>query len=97
MLRNNKNGSNRQLERNLPGLTIKLKEVPFTVRLELDDTSDYDIQSAGWGPDFQDPISFMELFVTSSPQNKMNYSNPEYDELIESTKTTFANDPVSTF
>ncbi|NYF23989.1 peptide ABC transporter substrate-binding protein [Sporosarcina sp. JAI121] len=84
-----------ELERNLPGLTIKLKEVPFAVRLELDDTSDYDIQSAGWGPDFQDPISFMELFVTGSPQNKMNYSNPEYDKLIESTKTTLANDPVA--
>ena len=84
-----------ELERNLPGLTISLKEVPFSVRLELDDTSDYDIQSAGWGADFQDPISFMELFITDSPQNRMNYSNAEYDELIESTKTTLANDPVA--
>ena len=69
------------MKETLPGLTIKLKEVPFAVRFELDDTSDYDIQSAGWGPDFQDPISFMELFVTGSPQNKMDFSNPEYDEL----------------
>ncbi len=60
-----------ELERNLPGLTIKLKEVPSAVRLELDDTSNYDIQASGWGPDFQDPISFMELFVTGSPQNNM--------------------------
>ena len=86
-----------ELERNLPGLTIKLKEVPSAVRLELDDTSDYDIQATGWGPDFQDPISFMELFVTGSPQNKMGYSNPTYDALIESTKTTYANDPIKRF
>ncbi|KAA0966732.1 peptide ABC transporter substrate-binding protein [Sporosarcina sp. ANT_H38] len=86
-----------ELERNLPGLTINLKEVPFAVRLELDDASNYDIQSAGWGADFQDPISFMELFVTGSPQNKMNYSNPEYDKLIESTKTTYAQDPIKRF
>lgn len=86
-----------ELERNLPGLTIKLKEVPAAVRLELDDTSDYDLQATGWGPDFQDPISFMELFVTDSPQNKMGYSNPVYDELIESTKTTYANDPIKRF
>jgi len=39
----------------------------------------------------------MELFVTGSPQNKMNYSNPEYDKLIESTKTTIATDPVARF
>lgn len=86
-----------ELERNLPGLTIKLKEVPSAVRLELDDTSDYDIQATGWGPDFQDPISFMELFVTGSPQNKMGYTNPAYDALIESTKTTYANDPIKRF
>lgn len=84
-----------ELEKNLPGLTIKLKEVPFSARLDLDDNSDYDIQSAGWGADFQDPISFLELFITGSPQNKMNYSNQEYDDLIESTKTTLANDPVA--
>ncbi|KAA0965585.1 peptide ABC transporter substrate-binding protein [Sporosarcina sp. ANT_H38] len=86
-----------ELERNLPGLTIKLKEVPSAVRLELDDTSNYDLQATGWGPDFQDPISFMELFVTGSPQNKMGYSNPAYDALIESTKTTYANDPIKRF
>ena len=55
----------------------------------------YDIQSAGWGPDYQDPISFMDMFVTNGPQNKMGYSNPEFDKLIESTKTTLALDPVA--
>ncbi|MEK5071384.1 peptide ABC transporter substrate-binding protein [Sporosarcina sp. FSL K6-1508] len=84
-----------ELERNLPGLTVKLKSVPFAVRLELDDNSDFDIVSAGWGPDFQDPISFMELFTTNSPQNKMNYSNPELDAIIESTKNELATDPVA--
>ncbi|KXH79778.1 peptide ABC transporter substrate-binding protein [Sporosarcina sp. HYO08] len=86
-----------ELERNLEGLTINLKEVPFNVRLELDNSSDYDIQSAGWGADFQDPISFIELFITGSPQNGMGYSNPEYDKLVEETKTTLANDPEARF
>lgn len=86
-----------ELEKNLPGLTINLKEVPFNVRLQLDNDSDYDIQSAGWGPDFQDPISFIELFTTGSPQNGMGYSNPEYDKLVEETKTTLAEDPVKRF
>ncbi len=86
-----------ELERNLEGLTINLKEVPFSVRLDLDDAGDYDIQSAGWGPDFQDPISFIELFVTDSPQNNMSYSNKEYDKLVEDTKTTLADDPTARF
>ena len=86
-----------ELERNLEGLTIDLKEVPFNVRLELDETSDYDMQSAGWSPDFQDPISFIELFTADSPQNKMAFSNKEYDELVEATKTTLADDPKERF
>lgn len=86
-----------QLEKNLEGLTIKLKEVPFNVRLELDETSDYDIQSAGWSPDFQDPISFIELFTENSPQNKMGFVNAEYDQLVEDTKTTLADKPVERF
>lgn len=86
-----------QLEKNLEGLTIKLKEVPFNVRLELDETSDYDMQSAGWSPDFQDPISFIELFTENSPQNKMGFANAEYDQLIEDTKTTLADKPVERF
>lgn len=81
-----------QLEENLEGLTIDLKAVPFGVRLELDEAQDYDIQTAGWGPDYQDPMTFIDLFVTGSPQNKMGYSNPEYDALVESAKGELATD-----
>ncbi|MGN7410348.1 peptide ABC transporter substrate-binding protein [Sporosarcina sp. SAFN-010] len=82
-----------QLETNLEGLTIKLKEVPFAVRLELDDTQDYDIQISGWGPDFQDPISFLDLFVTDGTNNLMSYSNKEYDKLIADSKAELALKP----
>lgn len=86
-----------QLEGNLEGLKIKLKEVPFSVRLELDGNQDYDIQVSGWGPDFQDPISFMDLFVTDGPNNLMSFSNKEYDELIEATKGELALDPAARY
>ncbi|MFS0687658.1 peptide ABC transporter substrate-binding protein [Sporosarcina sp. 179-K 8C2 HS] len=86
-----------QLEGNLEGLKIKLKEVPFAVRLELDGNQDYDIQVSGWGPDFQDPISFMDLFVTNGTNNLMSFSNKEYDELIEATKDELALDPTARY
>ncbi|AYC29010.1 peptide ABC transporter substrate-binding protein [Paenisporosarcina cavernae] len=82
-----------QMETNLPGLTVTLKEVPFNVRLELDDAQDYDIQFAGWGPDYQDPMTFVDLFVTGSPQNNMGYSSEEFDGLIEKAKGELAMDP----
>lgn len=81
-----------QLEENLAGLTIEINTVPFSVRLERDEAQDYDIQNSGWGPDYQDPMTFIDLFVTDSPQNKMSYSNPEFDELVNAAKGDLAQD-----
>jgi len=72
-----------QLQTNLPGLTVTLRNVPFKVRLEADDSGDYDIQLAGWGADYADPINFLELFQTDNGNNKSGYSNEEYDALID--------------
>lgn len=73
-----------QLQTNLPGLEISLRNVPFRVRLDADTNQDYDIQLAGWGADYADPINFLELFHTDNGNNKSGYSNEEYDALIES-------------
>ncbi len=46
------------LSKNL-GIKIEIKQVQFKQRLELMQASDYDICSAGWGPDYDDPMTFM--------------------------------------
>ena len=84
-----------QLETNLPGLTVTLKEVPFNVRLDLDTNQDYEIQVAGWGPDYQDPYTFMNLWLTGGGNNKMSYSNPEYDKLVNSANNELALDAAA--
>lgn len=76
-----------QLESNLPGLSIELRNVPFKVRLDADTNQDYDIQMAGWGADYADPINFLELFHSDNGNNKSGYSNEEYDALIESAQS----------
>lgn len=81
------------LEKNLQGLTIQIKQQPFKQKLQLEQTGDYDITMANWGPDYKDPISYLELFTTGNPNNKMNYSNPRYDELIKKAKTDFVLEP----
>ena len=80
------------LEKNLQGLTIQIKQQPFKQKLQLEQTGDYDITMANWGPDYKDPISYLELFTTGNPNNKMNYSNSRYDELIKA-KTDFVLEP----
>ncbi|MGM7700898.1 peptide ABC transporter substrate-binding protein [Pseudalkalibacillus sp. Hm43] len=86
-----------QLEEALPGLTIDLKNVPFKQRLELDEAQDYDIQFAGWGPDYLDAMTFVDLWVTDGGHNKMGYSNPEYDKLVKQAKNELADKPVERF
>ncbi|WP_144509496.1 peptide ABC transporter substrate-binding protein [Bacillus sp. FJAT-22090] len=84
-----------ELEKNLPGLKITLKEVPFSVRLDLDTNQDYDIQNAGWGPDYQDPFTFLSLWETGGGNNQMSYSNPEYDKLLKDINGSLAMDPAA--
>lgn len=76
-----------ELEKHLQGLTIQIKQQPFKQKLQLEQTGDYDISMANWGPDYKDPISYLELFTTDNQNNKMNYSNRHYDELIKKAKS----------
>ncbi|WP_085993944.1 peptide ABC transporter substrate-binding protein [Oceanobacillus senegalensis] len=86
-----------QLTSNLPGLKINLKNVPFEQRLDLDTAMDYDIQNAGWGPDFLDPYTFLSLWITDGGNNKMGYSNEEYDALLKEAQTTLALDNAARY
>lgn len=76
-----------QLEKNLPGLSLKIKPQPFKQKLKLEDKLDYDISYAGWGPDYPDPMTFVDMFVTGGAHNQMNYSNKKYDDLIKKATT----------
>ncbi|MYL32234.1 peptide ABC transporter substrate-binding protein [Pontibacillus yanchengensis] len=86
-----------QLEKNLPGLTIKLKQVPFKERVRIENASEYELTFSGWGPDYADAMTFLDLWVTGGPNNDMGYSNEEYDKLINQARTDLATKPVERF
>ncbi|WP_270893712.1 peptide ABC transporter substrate-binding protein [Listeria welshimeri] len=81
------------LESNLDGLTIKIKTVPYKARLKLDETEDYTLELTRWGPDYQDPITFLSTTMTDNNYNRSNYSNKEYDKLLTNASTTYATQP----
>jgi oligopeptide transport system substrate-binding protein len=37
----------------------------------------------GWGADFPDPDNFMNLFISSSGNNRLQWSNARYDNLVK--------------
>ncbi|RAL26994.1 peptide ABC transporter substrate-binding protein [Thermoflavimicrobium daqui] len=71
-----------ELRKNL-GLNTVVKSVPFKQRLELSDRGEFDLVLYGWGPDYNDPMTYMEFWTSDSPNNKGKWSNAEYDKLIE--------------
>ena len=36
----------------------------------------------GWTADYNDPTTFLELFMSQSSNNHSSWSNPQYDKLI---------------
>ncbi|WP_413229884.1 peptide ABC transporter substrate-binding protein [Halobacillus litoralis] len=82
-----------QLEENLEGLTIKLLEVPFKERVRRDSASEFEMEAATWGPDYVDPNTYLNMYVTDGQNNNMNYSSEEYDSLIEKANGEYAQQP----
>ncbi|WP_027953531.1 peptide ABC transporter substrate-binding protein [Halobacillus kuroshimensis] len=85
-----------QLEQ-LEGLTVKVTSVPFKERIERDKNMEYDFQNAGWGPDYIDPNTFLNMWVTDGGNNHTGYSSEAYDGMIEKANNELAQEPVERF
>ncbi len=81
-----------QLEKNLPGLKLTISTVPFKSRLTRSENGDFDIVMTAWGADFPDPITFLDLFTSDNSYNNGKWNSPEYDQLIQASKTTDVTD-----
>lgn len=79
-----------ELETNLSGLKVTLKSQPKKNRQQLMQKGEYQVALTRWGPDYDDPLTYLDLFVTGSTYNSINYSNASYDKLIKSTSTDLA-------
>lgn len=75
-----------QFKQNL-GVEIKVESMPFKSRLERMTNKDFDIVFAGWGPDYNDPMTFLDMFETGNGNNHTSYSSAAYDELLDKVRT----------
>ena len=46
-------------------------------------TGNYVMSVTGWGPDYNDPNTFLDMWVTDGGNNQTGFSNERYDELID--------------
>ena len=64
------------------GLDIKIDKQTFKQRLAKMTSGDFDMVGAGWGPDFDDIMTFGDLYTSWNLNNRGRYLNPEYDRLV---------------
>lgn len=79
-----------QLNKNL-GINVQLEPVTFQIRLQKQANQDFDVVLSGWSPDYNDPLTFMDMWVTGGGNNDMKWSNAEYDELIKTAQNSTDN------
>ena len=79
-----------QLEGNL-GVKVQIDTYPdSSTFVTARNAQQYDFYLQGWNGDYNDPMTFFELWVTGNGYAKFmgGYSNPEYDEMIEKAGTS---------
>ena len=64
------------------GLEIRIDKQIFKQRLAKMSAGDFDIVSAGWNPDYPDPLTFADLYASWNSNNRGRYNNPELDRLV---------------
>ena len=70
----------------LPGLTVELQTMPKKNRVERMQAGDYELVLTRWGPDYADPMTYLDMWTTGSSNNYGSWSSAEYDAIIEDAK-----------
>lgn len=65
------------------GIEVQIEAVAFKIRLDKYNQKDYTTTLAGWSGDYNDPLTFMDLFVTGGGNNDAYWSNETYDAAIK--------------
>ncbi len=55
-----------ELEQNLEGLIVKISPLPFQQKLEAGRNGEFEINFAGWGPDYLDARTYLDMFLTGN-------------------------------
>lgn len=69
-------------------VNVKLENQDWAVFLETRKQGNYQVARNGWIADYNDPISFLDMWLTGGGNNDAQYSNPDYDAAINEAKSS---------
>jgi oligopeptide transport system substrate-binding protein len=73
-------------EKNLPGVKVALTSMPRATASTQFQQDKFDIYLFRWGPDYKDPMAFLELMSDPNPNNRGHYKNAQYDAIIKAAR-----------
>jgi oligopeptide transport system substrate-binding protein len=76
-----------QLETNL-GLKVAIDPKPFKQKLNLEKKGYFEMSVGRWVGDYNDPMTFLDVWKSDSPVNFGDWKNPNFDRLIDTSKQT---------
>lgn len=71
-----------QIEKNLPGVKMKIRQLPFKQRLSEEFKMTYESSLTGWAADYPDPTTYLSTMTKDNPQNNTDWGNKKYDDYL---------------
>jgi oligopeptide transport system substrate-binding protein len=68
--------------------SIHLVGQEWKVYLNTQETMDYDLSFSSWVGDYNDPQTFIDMFVTDGGNNETGWSDPRYDQMLQQSERT---------
>ena len=75
------------------GVTVTLNNQEWGTFLQTRKDGDYSIARNGWIADYNDPMTFLDMWLTGGGNNDAQYSSAAYDAKIQEAKA--ASDPAT--
>ncbi|WP_202709697.1 peptide ABC transporter substrate-binding protein [Sporosalibacterium faouarense] len=64
------------------GVQTGIEQATWKVRLDRMSEGDFTMAGLSWVGDYNDAMTFLDLYLSDSPQNRARFANEEYDEYI---------------
>ena len=70
------------------GINVEIRQVTYSeIYGNVFPQHDYMVGYGGWGPDYADPNTYLELFMSDNVYNYSQYSNADFDKLMNDSRT----------
>ncbi|ONI45061.1 hypothetical protein AN641_05035 [Candidatus Epulonipiscioides gigas] len=71
------------LQAALPGLVINMNVQPKENRLQLQKDGEFEVSLTRWGPDYDDPTTYLSLMLENNAHNYGHYANDEFNSTMQ--------------